>query len=626
MYLEKAIFINRAPFEHLELDFIDKGVNVLSAINGKGKTTILSHIVDAFYEFARGVYSNSFEGRENKYYRVSSSSYNLVNDKCSIVYFRFKEDTVNYDYIDINGMCSEQEYNQMVTIDGKIAYNDIKSSLEERLSEKYVSKIFDKEKIRLAFSTNLLTYFPAYRYEQPGYLNAPYKINLKFKTDVGYGGELPNPIEVVTGLTEFSGWLMDVVLDKQVYTTNPKHQVVFNNINNLFNQALKSKLKERVRIGIGARHDAGNRIGIMSAIVDNKQIYPNIFNLSSGELSILTLFGEILRQSDKLGAGMNATGIVLIDEVDKHLHIKLQNEILPKLMQLFPNIQFIVSSHSPFFNMGLAQHMPDNSRIVDLDNNGIICSPQSNELYMEVYDMMINENSRFAKKYQQISHEISTLSKAIVITEGKTDIKHIMKAKEMLSIEGVDFDCIELDCQPSGDSELKKLLDQLAKVKRSNKIIGIFDRDLPNTVKDIEKDDQKYKDYGNDVYAFCIKSPQCRVDNKQTSISIEYLYTDEEIRTKLPNGCRLFFGSEFNKKTGRHNTSKTMSLANQSDRGEDKIVENNGGQAVYNEEEENVLAKKDDFANAIGQDEVPISKDSWSNFTHIFETIETIIN
>lgn len=55
-YIEKAIFINRAPFEHLELNFNKNSINVLSAINGKGKTTILSHIADAFYEMAR----NSF--------------------------------------------------------------------------------------------------------------------------------------------------------------------------------------------------------------------------------------------------------------------------------------------------------------------------------------------------------------------------------------------------------------------------------------------------------------------------------------------------------------------------------------------------------------------------------------
>lgn len=52
LYLKQAIFVNRAPFEHIELNFKKDGANVLSAINGKGKTTILSHIVDAFYELA----------------------------------------------------------------------------------------------------------------------------------------------------------------------------------------------------------------------------------------------------------------------------------------------------------------------------------------------------------------------------------------------------------------------------------------------------------------------------------------------------------------------------------------------------------------------------------------------
>jgi len=53
MVLDKIVFINRAPFEHMEIDFLEGGINVLSAINGKGKTTILSHIVDAFHELAK---------------------------------------------------------------------------------------------------------------------------------------------------------------------------------------------------------------------------------------------------------------------------------------------------------------------------------------------------------------------------------------------------------------------------------------------------------------------------------------------------------------------------------------------------------------------------------------------
>jgi len=46
IHLEKAIFINRAPFDKLELDFSENEIALLSAVNGRGKTTILSHIVD----------------------------------------------------------------------------------------------------------------------------------------------------------------------------------------------------------------------------------------------------------------------------------------------------------------------------------------------------------------------------------------------------------------------------------------------------------------------------------------------------------------------------------------------------------------------------------------------------
>lgn len=105
-YIDKAIFINRAPFEHLELDFKEKGINVLTAINGKGKTTILSHIVDAFYELARPNFENEFEGRSNKYYRISSPVFNIIPSNPSFVYFIFNNNGERWDYLDIrNDLC-----------------------------------------------------------------------------------------------------------------------------------------------------------------------------------------------------------------------------------------------------------------------------------------------------------------------------------------------------------------------------------------------------------------------------------------------------------------------------------------------------------------------------------------
>lgn len=48
--IEKCLFVNRAPFKNdLELSFQD-GINVLCGLNGRGKTTILSYIVDAIQE------------------------------------------------------------------------------------------------------------------------------------------------------------------------------------------------------------------------------------------------------------------------------------------------------------------------------------------------------------------------------------------------------------------------------------------------------------------------------------------------------------------------------------------------------------------------------------------------
>lgn len=60
--VDKCLFINRSPFkDNLEISF-KEGVNVLCVLMAGGKTTILSYIVDAFYEMAKPNYRGSFEG------------------------------------------------------------------------------------------------------------------------------------------------------------------------------------------------------------------------------------------------------------------------------------------------------------------------------------------------------------------------------------------------------------------------------------------------------------------------------------------------------------------------------------------------------------------------------------
>jgi len=73
--------------------------------------------------------------------------------------------------------------------------------------------------------------------------------------------------------------------------------------------------------------------------------------LSDGFIAILDIVADLvlkMQANGNLTTEFNKPGIVLIDEIETHLHLQLQKIILPMLTTLFPNIQFIVSSHSPF--------------------------------------------------------------------------------------------------------------------------------------------------------------------------------------------------------------------------------------------------------------------------------------
>ena len=82
-------------------------------------------------------------------------------------------------------------------------------------------------------------------------------------------------------------------------------------------------------------------------------------HLSDGQRTVLGLFCDIARRTAILnphlsGDAISQThGIVLIDELDLHLHPKWQRRIIEDLRNVFPNIQFICTTHSPFLIQSL---------------------------------------------------------------------------------------------------------------------------------------------------------------------------------------------------------------------------------------------------------------------------------
>lgn len=93
------------------------------------------------------------------------------------------------------------------------------------------------------------------------------------------------------------------------------------------------------------------RSPILDMLIDKNGMTLSVLQLSQGEKSLLALISDIARRlvllNPSLDDPLKGNGVVLIDELDLHLHPKWQQTIVPNLVNTFPNIQFIVTTHSP---------------------------------------------------------------------------------------------------------------------------------------------------------------------------------------------------------------------------------------------------------------------------------------
>lgn len=98
---------------------------------------------------------------------------------------------------------------------------------------------------------------------------------------------------------------------------------------------------------------------------------PFDFNtMSSGYAAVFDIINDLIIRMEAqsgLRTEFDMEGIVLVDEIETHLHLELQKKILPVLTGLFPNIQFIITTHSPFVLSSL-----DNAVIYDLENKTLV--------------------------------------------------------------------------------------------------------------------------------------------------------------------------------------------------------------------------------------------------------------
>lgn len=133
----------------------------------------------------------------------------------------------------------------------------------------------------------------------------------------------------------------------------------------------------------------------------DKEIFD--FNtLSDGFSAVLDIVLDLMMRMEKITQrtfDFHVPGIVLIDEVETHLHLELQKTILDLLTTIFPNIQFIMSTHSPFVLNSLS-----NAVIYDLEKKIIVEDGLSNVPYggiVEGYFRSDQMSESLKKKFER---------------------------------------------------------------------------------------------------------------------------------------------------------------------------------------------------------------------------------
>lgn len=126
--------------------------------------------------------------------------------------------------------------------------------------------------------------------------------------------------------------------------------------------------------------------------------------LSDGYAAILDIVVDLIlkmQSKNSLTRAYKKEGIVLIDEVETHLHLEMQKMIMPILTKVFPNIQFIVTTHSPFVLNSL-----ENAVAYDLEHQEVISDlPQySYEALAEGYFGVSSESSYMKMQLEKLSN------------------------------------------------------------------------------------------------------------------------------------------------------------------------------------------------------------------------------
>lgn len=450
MYLKQLYIQHNGPINRLglKLPFSADGNPlpcVLVGTNGSGKTHLLSIAADALFEAAAAHYHDvvaNGTGMNRPWFRLVGGITTTMGASGGCALLEFQEGTSTHIYTEKGG---------------NLPTHQVTEHLPESLrphaawTEEGPVKNFsiDEKQSKHVFSQGAYAYFPSNRAEAPHWLNKDSLPTENFNLEPRFSNRLGKPIYVESGFTQLKQWLLSLLLDTRMDVMplpaadgktvawpigDSEKALASRPLWECINQILQAVFGDQsVRFGVTGRHSLG-RIVVHR---NGSALLHSLDGLSAGQATLLNTFGTLLRYGDHPAASPmtpnEITGICIIDEIDAHMHMDLQHRALPMLIKMFPKVQFIVSSHSPFFVLGMEKVFgPEGLSIIDMPSGNPI-QAETYEEFGRALDALQNTKAFNAA----IAETAGVPGKLLVLLEGETDPKYMSTAAELLGRTGI---------------------------------------------------------------------------------------------------------------------------------------------------------------------------------------------
>jgi len=233
---------------------------------------------------------------------------------------------------------------------------------------------------------------------------------------------------------------------------------------------------------------------------------------------------------------------------------------------------------------------------------------------------LIGQKVRIAK-----SLDVKGVPDLTITTEGPTDWMHMKSALRALTISGkyaslvIQFDEYDYDM---GDTKLFQKCETLSSIPLAGntKYVFIFDRDNPSIIGKVN-DGINFKKWSDRVFSFSIPIPKHR--KKTPDISIEFNYSDDEIKREDKEGRRLFISYEFHKDSQIHKTSNLFCKDQNKFKSNRVCIIDDHVYGIDNKTV-NVALPKKKFAKYLLEREPNFDDFDFINFCKIFDNLEKI--